>query len=399
MSMAKAVKKTKRVTSQTIREKSKRDTSPNWDGALNWSSDEYANRYRLAMDYYRLEYAVKDLKVKVIEWMNKSGEYTKDTVRQFKTTKEWRCNPALGSVAACLLKGMPDKREDFNKGRSSTAWLKDRIGVVIQEGQNDIEEDEENQQAKVSAPVINIQDRIREQAIFMSEELDYAVDKWIDNADEFNASEFKIVNLLRGKGCKAAQARYIKGFYQNEYAELQELASGNADEQLRENYNKHSRKNVKKLIEFYESVITACDQIAAEAKVLKKPRIKKAKPAEELVKKIKFRLSDDKLGIASVPPAGIIGAQSVVVYNTKNRKFGVYISATSDGLAVKGTSITNFTKKSFQKTLRKPAEQLKDFKEQNTQKRVETWFGKIKSVETALNGRINSDIVILKVFK
>ena len=152
-------------------------------------------------------------------------------------------------------------------------------------------------------------------------------------------------------------------------------------------------------MDFYESIFTACDQIAQEAKTLKKPRAKKIKPAEELVKKIKFKLSDDKLGVSSVPAAGIIGAQAIVVYNTKNRKIGVYIASTSAGLNVKGASITDFTAKSFQKTLRKPDLQIKEFKEQNTQKRLETWFKNIKATETLLNGRVNAEVMILKVFK
>jgi hypothetical protein len=146
--------------------------------------------------------------------------------------------------------------------------------------------------------------------------------------------------------------------------------------------------------------MTACDQIAAEAKVLKKPRARKVKPAEELVKKIKFKVGDDKLGITSVPPAQLVRAQAAVVYNVKTRKIGYYISSTSEGLAVKGAGLTSFVEKSLQKTLRKPTEQLKEFKEQNTQKRFETWFTKnVKTTETQLNGRFNEDVVILKVYK
>jgi DNA-directed RNA polymerase beta' subunit len=145
--------------------------------------------------------------------------------------------------------------------------------------------------------------------------------------------------------------------------------------------------------------MSACDQIIGEAKLLKKPRAKKVKPAEELVKKVKFKATDDKLGITSVPPAQIIGAQAAVVYNTKTRKIGLYVAKTSAGLAVKGTSIDNFTDKSTQKTLRKPEVQLREFKDQNTQKRVETWIKNIKATEIVLNGRVNAEVMILKVFK
>ena len=146
--------------------------------------------------------------------------------------------------------------------------------------------------------------------------------------------------------------------------------------------------------------MATCEQIAAEQKVLKKPRAAKVKPAEELVKKLKFMLSDTKLGITSAPPTTIVGAQSVVVYNTKTRKIGYYIARTSAGFSVKNSSIVNFTEKSTQKTLRKPAEQMKEFKDQNTQKRVETWFIKnVKTTETLLNGRFSEDTIILKVYK
>jgi hypothetical protein len=88
------------------------------------------------------------------------------------------------------------------------------------------------------------------------------------------------------------------------------------------------------------------------------------------------------------------------VYNVKTRKLGQYIALNSSGFAVKGTTVTNFTDKSTQKTLRKPVEQLKAFKELNTMKRMQTWFEKdIKTTEINLNGRFNEDIVILKVYK
>ena len=75
------------------------------------------------------------------------------------------------------------------------------------------------------------------------------------------------------------------------------------------------------------------------------------------------------------------------------------MSASMAGLHVKGTSIIDYSTKSLQKTLRKPPEQIKEFKEQNTQKRFETWFKNIKTTEVALNGRLNEDTVILKVYK
>lgn len=392
-----AVKKT-RITGQSIRENAKRDLSPKWEGAEDMSATEFAAHFREAMKYYRLESSGKELKPKVIDWMGRN-DYSKEDIAKFKKTKDWRSHLTMGAIAASLIKGMPDVREGFNQGKSAVEWLKNEIATVIEDGKYDVEEVVADKTSKVVVVAPNIQDRLRDAASLMSEEIDGAIDSWITDPEAFNPKEFKMVGLLRGKGAKAAHARFIKTFFQRGMDELHELASGEADEQLREAYKHVSRKNVKKLIEFYESIFAACDQIAQEAKVLKKPRAKKIVPADKLVAKLKFKAIDDKLGIVSVPVVGLIGAQGAVVFNTKTRKLGMYIAKTSAGLGVKGTSITEFTDKSFQKTLRKPPEQLKEFKEQNTQKRIETWFGKIKSVETVMNGRMNEDIMVLKVFK
>lgn len=388
----------KRIKAHAALQSTKKDQSPKWDGAESWSGDKFNAHFREAMSYYNLNHSGKDLKPQVINWMSRN-DYPKDVIAQFKKTKDWRCNVTMGAVASCLIKGMPNVHAGFNNGKDTATWLGKEISRVLTEGVDDVES-EEVKVVKAVGPVMTIQDRLREAAGNMCEELDAAIDSFIIDPEGFDPKSFKVVNLLRTKGAKAAHARYIKSFFQFGHDELQELASGQADDQLREAYKHLPRKHVRKMIEFYESIMAACDQIAAEQKVLKKPRAKKIKPAEQLVSKLKFLVRDDKLGIVSVPPAQLIGAQVAVTYNVKTRKIGHYIARSTAGFGVKGTSLLDFTDKSTQKTLRKPAEQLKELKDQNTQKRVETWFTKsVKTTETQLNGRFNEDTVIIKVFK
>jgi hypothetical protein len=382
----------------TIRQNKSRDLSPKWEGSAEWSGDQFTAHFRNSMNWYRLEKSVKDLKPSLINWMGQK-EYDRAEIDTVRKIKDKYFNSTMVNIAACLVKGMPEVHAGFNEGRDTGAWLRKEIDAVIAAGYGDIEDEDAPKTEKPVTYTPTIQDRLREAAGDMSEELDMAIDSWIADPEAFNPKEFKVVNLLKGKGVKAVHARLVKQYFQSGQAELLELSSGSADEQLREAYSHNSRKNVKKLIEFYESIISACEQIAAEAKIAKPSRAKKIKPAEQLVAKLKFCIKDDKLGIVSVPPAGIIGAQGAVVYNVKTRKLGMYIAKTSEGLGVKGTSITNFTDKSFQRTLRKPDVQLKEFKDQNTPKRVETWFNKIKTTETVLNGRMNDDVVLLKIFK
>jgi hypothetical protein len=401
----KAPVKKSRVTKKQViahRQNAKKDHSPIWDGFETMTADQFNLHFRRSMEYYRLEFSGKDLKPKVIDWMSKTG-YDKDTIKAFKETKDHRCNSTMGGLAACLLRGMPEVRADWNSGRNSADWLRASIKNAIEEGgldKTEAEALEAKLAPKVEVYVPTIQERLRDTAGAMSEELDIAIDDFSRDPDAFDPKAFKIPNLLRGKGAKAAHARLIKQYYIPAHTELLELASGQADEQLKEGYSHLPRKNVKKLIEFYEAIMTACDQLAVEAKALKKPRAKKIVPAEKIVAKLKYLKADDSLGISSVSPTTIIGAQYMFIYNAKARKIGMYIAGNSEGFGVKGTTITNFTDKSTQKTVRKPAEQLKAFKDLNTQKRCQTWFEKdVKTTEVKLNGRFNEDTVILKVYK
>lgn len=398
--MAVATKpKTKRVTSQTIRENRNKDNSPKWDEIENLTEIEFNKKFRDAMDWYRLDCPDKSLKPKVIDWMGQA-DYEKTVIQLFKDTKDNRCSQTMGAIAACLLKGMPAQRAGFNKGQNTENWLKEKIEEVLQDGKNDFDDlEEDTKTKKVETPVVTIQDRLRDASSQMTEEIDNAIDEWIKDSEKFDLKAFKIVNLLRGKGAKAAHARFIKLFYEPTLAEFSELQSKECEEQLAEAYSYHSKKNLKKMYDFLVGISTACDQIINEAKLNKPVRSKKVKPAEEIVKNLKFKASDDKLGITSVPPTQLIGAQAAVVYNTKTRKIGVYHAKNISGFTVKGSTIENFTEKSMQKTLRKPDIQLREFKDQNTQKRAETWINNIRATEIKLNGRINTEIMILKVYK
>jgi hypothetical protein len=369
-----------------------RDHSPKWDNVDTMSEDEFSRHFRISMDWYRLESSGKELKPKVITWMA-ANEFTKEQIATFKKTKDWRCNLTTGSLVANLLKGMPDSRAGFNDGRSTSKWIKESINKILEEGKNDIEEEEDT--SKPIIPLVTIQDRLRETAGKMAEEIDYALDAFTTNPDSFDPKAIKILNLLKAKEAKAAHARIIKGFYTKSYEELQEASEGNC-EQLKEAYSHLSKPQLKKIIAFYHEIISACDMLGQEAKVNRKPRAKKVVPADKIVAKLKYAKTDEQLKLVSINPTEIIGAKELWVYNIKSRKVGKYVANEYLELGVKGTSITGFNSNlSVQKTLRKPEEQLKEFKAAG-KVQLRKFLDDIRAVDIKLNGRINEDIILLR---
>lgn len=394
--MAKTATKT-RVTKKHVAEhraKVTKDLSPKWDGHESWDTDQFYRHFRHSMDYYRLEFNGRDLKPKVINWMSQAG-YTKDQIKAFKDTKDFRCNTTMGSIAANLLRGMPPVRADFNEGRNTAQWLGEQISKIISEGKDDYEP-EEPVEEKAAAPVMSIQDRVREATFGMTEEIEDTLESFVKDPESFDPKAFKLLNLLRGKQAKAAHARIIKDFYQRQYNEYLELQEGKCD-QLKEAYSHLTKAQVKKIITFYQEILSACDMLMQEAKVNRKPRAKKSKPVEKIVEKLKYMKQDDKLKLVSISPTDIVGAKELWVFNIKTRKLGKYVTSEFSELGVKGTSITGFDEhKSVQKTLRKPEEQLKEFKAAG-KVALRKFLEDIKAVDIKLNGRINEDTILLKV--
>jgi hypothetical protein len=382
-----------------LREKAKRDYSPSWVGCESWDDNQFLRYFHSAMKYYRMETSGKELKAKVIDWMGKNG-YDKKTIASFKKTKDNRCSLTVGSIAACLLKGMQSTRSDFNNGRDTATWLGAEIAKIIDEGKNDIDEDAVKAAADANKAVVyvpTIQERTREAAMKMTEEIENAYESYQTDPEAFDPKAFKVLNLLKSQQAKAAHARIIRDFYARDLAELEELASGNGDEQLKEGYKHRSRKQIKNFIQFLTEVQTACTMLMQEAKVNKKPRKTKTVPAEKVVGKLKYMKTNEPLKLVSVSPADILGAGELWVYNTKTRKLGKYVAAEFNTLSVKGTSIVGFDEnKSIQKTIRKPEEKLKEFKAAG-KIALRKFLDDINATDTKLNGRTNEDTILLKV--
>jgi len=390
-----ATKKTVAKKTAVARSTTKRDHSPDWAGCETWDTDKFYNHFHNSMKYYNLEYSGKDMKPQVIKWMG-TADYDKETIAAFKKTKDWRSNTTMGALASCLLKGMQAQRADFNNGKDSTEWLRNAIANAIKEGSKDVEDVVVE---GVSKPVVmqpSIQDRLRETALRMTEEIEDAIESWNANPENFDPKAFKVLNLLKGKDAKAAHARTIRDFYKRNLEELEELASGNADEQLREGYKHRSKKQILALIAFYKEVDSACTMLMQEAKVNRAPRAKKAQPKEKIVAKLKYMKTFETLKLVSINPQDIIGSKEVWVYNTKSRKLGKYVASAYQELNVKGASIINFSETdSICKTLRKPEEKLKEFKAAG-KVALRKFLEDINATDTKMNGRLNEETIILK---
>ena len=252
----------------------------------------------------------------------------------------------------------------------------------------------------------------------MFEPVDIWLDKWYDEQEKYNPKSFDFGKHLRQVNCTQAHARKIREWLDPELLELQEASNppSKADrdkmndydrdsaEQMIEAYSCYTKKSLEKKVLALQNILGALNVIIETAKANRKPR-KRVRSKEKMVSKLKFAQSDDKFALASINPQEIINASELWVFNTKTRKIGKYVAKTIDplhqgregsGLSVKGTTIQDYDEKlSIQKTLRKPDEKLKEFKECGARK-IKTFLDEINAVDIKLNGRINAETILLK---
>lgn len=250
---------------------------------------------------------------------------------------------------------------------------------------------------KGPAVVISIQQRMREQVGDLCGSWDEAVDQLC--IGDFNLAEFDPyaeMQSYRNNMIKAAHAKIIKEMYAAQFEEAKEVALFK-DEQIKEAYAYMTAKKRKEFLAFYEKINIACDTFINTGKAVRKTRKKKAVSKDKVVSKLKFKQSEPSLGLASVNPMNILDAQVLWVYNTKNRKLGVYVAEEHHNLTVKGTTILNYKESaSVQKTVRKP--ELLKGADKLARTKFQKLFESFNATETPLNGRLNEHTVLIKVF-
>ena len=360
---------------------------PVWDTerAAAMSQDEFDHFLRKSFFYYNYYYTQKDCKRHVVKWMQ-DNQYSKADVSKFVRSPD-RAIPmtACGLVMAAR-QGMPMREKELT-------YLRDRLHEAVNSDdlEPEVATDKTTPVPVVRAPTI--QDRLNEKT---AEHLAH-FEGLYDDVIAGNDVKPDAFNYLTANTVPQSQINKFVELFNNRKTELT-AAQAKEDEDLAEAYRHYKAADFKRHYAFFDSVLDALDQYRSVKKTQKKARVKRAPNKEKVVSKLKYMKEEKTLKLVSINPVDIVGAQELWAYNTKTRKLYKYIADSLTGpLGVKGTSITGYDEvKSVGKTLRKPEEKLKEFAKA-TKVQLRKFLEEIKATETQANGRINADIVLLRI--
>ena len=351
---------------------------PTW---VSVDANKYNSEMGLGLNWHNYCASEKNYRKYLEEWMKEYRPKTyKEDILLWRKIPDSMMDRAVCKIARMQLQGFP-----LNETHS--AMIINYVTAVTKK--------ERTKKVKITEPTVapkgpSIQDRIRQQVSGILSNLDFSIDESFDG-------RIPDIETLKGDvlshGFKGPQLKLVTDYLTRNITEWK-AAYAKEDEDLVQGYAYVPRRAFKKIIDTFQELIDAVSQqhtkIKAQRIVMKKPQDRK-----KLASKIKYMVEDTKLGIKSVAPVTIIGANMLWVYDTKKRLLGYYEGESPNSLFIRGSVIDGF-KTTCVKILRKPDEQLPEFMKLRKNQTV-NWIDAIKAKCKPMTGRMGSHILILRV--
>lgn len=342
---------------------------------------DYTASLMRALNYYNSAYENKDKRKWFMSYVGKK-------TTEFDSLPDWEFR-SVGTMIRL-------KQRDQHISEKDLAWIDSRIEEMrrMAKGERRVSSIKGGDQPKVETPKVTIQDRIAEAASGHIGEIHGMFDELFTNDVDVDVAAYLKANDVSPQVSKLIPAAFTKTIN-----ELKEVLEG-TDKQLVEGYSNVKKVKLKKIIKQYESIADACAQQVVSAKAARKPTVRKVKVKAPAViaKNVKFMKEFPELKLTSILPEHIVESREVWLYNTKYKKLQVYRAIGEGVLTVKGSAIIGFeVATSGCKTVRKP-EVVTEYANM-TKRNIANEFKALKTKEAAVNGRINKETIILRVFK
>ena len=246
----------------------------------------------------------------------------------------------------------------------------------------------------------NIQEILKDKAREAAGELEGLFDEYITSGAGAKHT-LRPMDEVAKKNVMPQHISLLTDVWKKKLNEIEEVLKG-TDAQLVQGYQHLTKTQLKNIVKFIELVISDLNSYISVKKAAKAPRARKAVPVEKQVAKLKylktFKDTASKLDLMSISPIKLHGASEAWVYDTAKRKLHHYVADDySKTFTVKGSTLLGFdSAQSEVKTLRKPAEQIKEV--MGSKPAARKYFKDIKAVSTTPNGRFNDAMIILKAF-
>ena len=353
-------------------------TEPNWAAfSLAQTDEEKAAAWKKAQYFIHAEIPSKECYKTFRNWVNKFSKWDKKMKKKVLEAPDY----AFLSIS------------EYTWFHSKTGWMLDKQEEYIYNKEQyflDTAAKKNAEKAQAAEQRKTKVTPIRRELDVMINAVDSVIDQFMDGQKVASPEQLTGNCKLNKEESAAVYNEYANSL--DEFKEVQRVRKlrnrSDWDEQLVEGYNFVNKPNMDKLVLWLEEFL----QIMIAQQQRKTPQ-----DPRKIVARLRHLQADKDLNIASINPVNILGSTEVWVYDIKRRRLGLYKSKQDGGLHVKGTSITGYDDKlSYEKTLRKPDEQLPLIMKKSKNALHDT-VGKIRGKQMKVKTRINPNMLLLKV--
>lgn len=212
-------------------------------------------------------------------------------------------------------------------------------------------------------------------------------------------SPFNAYNYLTARNVPQMYAKQLMEHYTEVRNEVH-AAYNKEDEDLVFAYKIHTRAELKAMLTFLNNLVSDCEKYLGNVKKDRKPRKKKTKSVDSLLKYVKYQKTDDDLKIASEDPSKIIGASTLYVINTRYKTLTMFVAKDDNGLTMNRTAVANYDEtKSVTKRIGRKISAVIDSINNGTKRSRAKILTDIKSDPIKLAERINENCILMKTEK
>lgn len=380
-------KKKAGMSRQTIDDKMM-GPEPAWvDGDI--TTENYSKELNWGLRWYNYYWKPKQYVKPALKYAKDVLNYSKKDIDSLKKLKDWQLSltPGPGRLAQIALRGFPtDEFADY---------LKDKYDECLRLANEIVAEEQEEKKQKAKKPVISPAERMRMKVVdtIMGDFDEMVVDSWMDDVYD---TEFDTYTLLKKHDIKGTGLNIFKQRVEEYHLEISDAYDKKCDQAV-EAYSHVKRTNLRKMKKQLKDILSDIEKIRMAQKQTRKPRAHKAKASDKQVEKLQYCKENVDAKLASINPVTIPGAQRLYMFNVKNKKLTEFVSNSSSGFEVSGTSLKNFDPAlSRCVTLRKPDDVIPGVMTK-TVKQIDNLWKSLTTKTTQPTARINNDCILLRV--
>jgi len=341
-----------------------------------------ATEYQKATNWYNYFYKNKDYLPNIYRFAEELMGYDKKKISVLRKVKDWKFLKAQ-KISQLHFRG-------WKFDETSIQRAKDCIAECYKEG---LQIKAEVAEKKKNIVVISPAERTRRKVVdtIWHDWDSEIVEAWFDGD---YTKKFSCYNRFKMHGLKSNAINIFKSMIEEEYYNIKEAYDKTCD-QCVEAYAHIGKGDKRKIMKQFEDCFADLERLRDSFKAQRAPRALKPKSSDKQVERLQFCKEDVDAKLVSINPVLIPGKRKLFVYNTKNKKLIEFVTSSTNGFVVSGTSIKNFDETSRQATLRKPDVILPDVLNR-TEKQIEKLWGTITTKINKPTGRINSDCILLR---